>query len=121
MKQRDKRFYAALVECAKYCPIVFDLTLIPLTLCWFYTRPLKGESVRVVVEGLGDVEVFAESIVMITANSRDVVLRISCFGFEFFPVGIPREICLGITGAFFRCFLFPFVPIIVGVTLYLMR
>ena len=71
-------------------------------------RPLDGESVSIVTEGLGEIKVLFVSMVMITGDAGDIVSRTCCFALKVFPMRIVFESSFGFMGESFGVLEFPF-------------
>ena len=121
MPQGDERRDTPFFERVQHVAVVFDGCLVEDAFFRFDARPLDRESVGVVIEGSGDIEILFESVVMVAGDSGNVVPRILRLRLESLPLGNMRELC----GRFFRETIgvvsLPYRPIVRVSALDLMR
>ncbi len=115
--ESDEWFHATLMERRENLAIVSDGRLVKLPFHWFDTRPFDGKTMSVVVERPSDVEILAETVIVIAGDARDIVLWIFGFGAETFPVFDMAEFRMRLFSQAVGVFFFPFGPVIGGVAL----
>ena len=119
--ERDEWFHVSLAEGEDDASVVFDRSRIENSLFGFYARPFDAETVRVVSEGLCEIEIFLKARIVVACSAGKIIFWFFGFASGEFPGRQMTEMSSRFPGEPGGALLLPFGPVVVHGAFDLMR